>query len=146
MWSGFCQPRPRLCNIWTLTLAIQIRLLWRMPLRSAKSTYVNNTFRRLYGILQTLTAILMTTSGEKILEKLNTESTHRDLEDNEGTKYYHLEFFTSKFGRSCLALTPHFDVNDQQSTGADNANMLFSEEMWMKNGFYFTNAKPILKI
>ena len=88
----------------------------------------------------------MTTSGEKILEKLNKESTNRDLEDNEGTNYCHLEFFTSKFGRSCLALTPHFDVNDQQSTGADNANMLFSDEVWMKNGTYYANARIMFKI
>ena len=88
----------------------------------------------------------MTTSGEKILEKLNTESTRRDLEDNEEMKYHHLEFFTSKLGRSCLALTPHFDVNDQQSTGADNAHMLFSDEMWMKNGVYSTYVKTMFKI
>ena len=76
----------------------------------------------------------MTMSGEKILEKLDKESTQRGLEYSEGTKYHHLEFFTSKFGRSCLALTPHFNINDHQSTNANNANMLFSDDMWMKNG------------
>ena len=76
----------------------------------------------------------MTTSGEKILDKLDNESAQHSLANSEETQYHHLSFFTSKFGRSCLTLTPHFDVGAQQTTCTDNASMLFSEEMWTQNG------------
>lgn len=66
------------------------------------------------------------------MEKLGSESARHSA--SEEMQYHHLAFFISRFGRSCFTLAPHLAVDKRQTTRADDATMLFSDEMWMQNG------------